>query len=323
MATYSPPQMAEYKAGYLQPLEPLPMLQPINPVDNSGGNSGGGGYSGGGYSAPAAPAIDYKALAEYDQAIKNVSAGIPRLTSQLNSGYSQIDSSYENALSQLLLSKNRANETYDTNKLQTGQDFVGAKNTIGANAGSSLYGLQRLLGSRGAGGSSAYNISAPGAVARGASLQRNEAGSTFGRNNQSLDTNWNNFLTDYKNQVSGARTQKDTQHGELKRQIDSSKAGLLQTLAELQAQRASAAGGNSVKAAAPYLSKANSLLDSASRYRVKPISYESKAYDIPSLDKYTFDPVKPTYQGQAPQNDYFSPYFAALTGQKKQQTAGA
>lgn len=257
--------------------------------------------------------------AVFDQAIGNTQQAIDRLDNQLRSGYSSIDSSYQDALNQLLLNKNRANETYNQDKLSTGQDFVGAKNTIGSQAGQTLNGLRRLLGSRGAGGGSAYNISAPDAVSRQATIQRNEATDTFGENNQALDSNWNNFLTDYGNEVSGAKSQKEQKRQELESSINSNRANLLQTIAQLTAQKAQAAGGTGVVEAQPFLDQANSILNNLSNYQVKPIEYKTNAYKAPDLSKYTINPnAAPQFQGQQQTNDYTSPYLAALLGKKKQ-----
>lgn len=282
--------------------------------------TGGGG---GGAAAPAAPVIDHNLIAQYDQGIGNLNAAVGRLPGQLSSGNSTIDSSYTNAINQLLGAKNIANQGYTTNKNQTGADYVTSKNTIGANAGSSLNGLLRLLGSHGAGGSSAATISAPGAVARQATQQRADVGSTFGRNNQTLDTNWNNYVTENNNQVNSAGSQRDNQKSELQRSIDSNKASLLQQLAQLSGQRAQAAGGNATGAAQPYLDQANAVLDRSSNYTTAPINYQTQAYQAPDLAKYTFNSNSaPTVQGQSPSNDYYSPYLQALLGKKQQVAAG-
>lgn len=290
---------------------------PIGPTPVATATTGGSVSGGGG--GVAAPVIDPAVLASYDQAINNTQAGIDRLPNQLNSGFSGIDASYQNALNQLLLGKNQGETAYNTNKQQTATGYVGTKNTIGANAGESLTGLQRLLGSRGAGGGSAYNIAAPQAVARGATLQRAGAAQNFGQNNQALDTNWNNYLTGYNNQVSSAGAQRDQAKQGLQSSIDTNRASLLQTLAQLQAQRTQAAGGNAVGAAQPYLDQANALLDKTANYQVAPINYQTQAYQAPNLASYTPTPQPtPTYDGSTP-NDYFSPYLAALLGKKSQQ----
>src|SRR3990167_2230018 len=103
--------------------------------------------------------------AEYDQMIGNVNSAIGRLGTQKTSGNQGIEGAYQNALQQLLLGKNLGEQTFGQNKEANSLDYVRAKNTARVQAGGALNSLRRLLGSRGAGGSSAYNIAAPQAVA--------------------------------------------------------------------------------------------------------------------------------------------------------------
>jgi hypothetical protein len=259
---------------------------------------------------------------QYDQAIGNTQAAINRLGNQLNSGFSGIDASYQNTINQLLLSKNQGEAAYGTNKKQAATDYVGAKNTIGSNAGTSLNSLLRLLGSRGAGGGSAYTQAAPQAVARQATIQRSDAGSTSARNNQALDTNWGNFMTGYNNQVSSASNQREQQKQSLQQNIENNRATLLQSLAQLAGQRAQAAGGNARGASQPYLDQANAILDRTSNYAIAPINYQTQAYQAPDLASYNTAPnATPAYQGEAQGNDYVSPYLQVLLGRKQQQLA--
>lgn len=316
-------QPGYYPEGYTGEAAPAPTSDP-GYYDTGGG--GGGGYSsgGGGGGGSAAPVIDQQAIAQYDQSIGNTQAAINRTDSQLVSGNSEIDASYQNALNQLLLGENQANATYKDNKNTTAQNYVGSKNTIRGNAGSSLNSLLRLLGLHGAGGGSAYRFSAPGAVATTATKQQTDVGNTFGANNRSLDTNWGNYEIGVNNQRSSANAQAQQQQGSLQRQIADNKASLLQQLAQLSAQRAAVAGGNPTAASQPYLNQANQLLDSTSRYTVNPITYQTQAYTAPTLDKYTVNPnASPTYNGQAPTNDYTSPYLSALLGKNQKQQAFA
>lgn len=256
----------------------------------------------------------------YDQGIQNTQAAIGRLGDQLNSGNGAIDTSYTNALNQLLLGKNQSQATYNSNKQSSAQGYVAAKNTIGANAGNSLSGLERLLGSKGAGGSSAATIAAPDAVTRAATLQRNDATNTFGQNQQSLDTNWNNYLTGYNNSVSGAGAQRDQQKQQEQQTIEGNRASLLQSLGTLFGQKAAATGGNGTAAAQPYLDQANGILGSiAAAPAPAPVSYNTAAYTAPSLASYTTSPTAaPTAGSQAPGSDYTSPFLAALLGKQKQ-----
>lgn len=260
-------------------------------------------------------------VSSYDQAIGNTQSAINNLPGQRTSADSFINSSYQDAINQLLSGKNQANASYDTNKLTTGQNYAAGKNTIGSQAGTSLNSLLRLLGSRGAGGGSPLDASR-GAVARQASLQRSDLGRTFGQNNQALDTNWNNYLTGYNNQVAGAGKQKENGLIGNQDKFNTEQASLLQTIAQLAGQKASYTGGNATAASQPYLNQANGLLGSVGKYNYTPISYQTQAYSAPDLAKYIVNPnATPTYQGSKQTSDFTSPYLAALLGKK--QTVGA
>jgi len=282
----------------------------------NGANTGRATTGGGGV-------VDSNALRSFDQSINNTQSAIDRLGSQLNSGYSGIDSSYQNAINQLLGGKNQGERNYDENVKTTRTNYIAGKNTVGANAGSTLNSLQRLMGARGAGGSSAYEVAGPQAVSRQATLQRNDLSNTFGANIKGLDQSWGDFMQGYNNQVSGAGHQRDQQKSELQRQIDNNRASLLQSLAQLAGQRDQVAGGNGTGASQPYLDQANSILDRTANYTTSPINYSVEAYKAPSLSSYTTNPnAAPTYQGQKSNTDYFSPYLAALLGKKQTNKTG-
>lgn len=263
---------------------------------------------------------DASTIAAYQQAINNAQGSLGRQDSLLNSGYSGIEASYQNAINQLLGGKNIAERNYGDTKTQAGVDYSGAKNTIGANAGQAINGLQRLLGSRGAGGSSAYLQAAPGAVGRGATLQRADVANQFGANNRALDTNWNDYLQQYTNQVSSAGSQRDQQRQGLQQSVDQNRASILQTLASLSAQQSAAQGGNATGAAQPYLDQANGILNNLSNYNVAPINYQTQAYQAPSLASYQTN-ANPTAKFASSVSDYVSPFLQTLLGKKQPATA--
>jgi len=268
------------------------------------------------YSAPATPTLTQAQIDQYNQAIANTQAAYDRTGTQLNSGYGTIDSSYQNALNQLLLGKNQAQQTYNDNTLASGQNYVGGKNTVRSNAGSALNGLLRLLGSRGAGGGSAANVVAPGAVARTATLQSSDLANTYGQNRRALDTNWGNYMSGYNNQVTGAAAQKDTARQGLESQIATNRASLLQTLADLTNAKNNNTSGQT------YLDQANAILNQAANVSAAPINYQTQAYTAPTLASYTTSPnPTPTFNGQAATNDYTSPYLQALLGKKQPAVA--
>src|SRR3990167_278132 len=108
------------------PTYPYPGYVP--PDDSSlDGTLGGSSY---GDTSTLQPAYDPNQAALYDLGIGNINSAIGALPGQLEGGYSSIESSYQNALNQLLGGKNRAEGEYGTTKTQTAQDWRSGKNTI-------------------------------------------------------------------------------------------------------------------------------------------------------------------------------------------------
>lgn len=268
--------------------------------------------------APAGGASDpAQDPAVYDQAIANTQAQYDRQGNLLTSGLQGVDTSYQNALNQLLLGKNQADQSYGENKQTSATDYVKAKNTVGVQAGQALNGLRRLLGSRGISGTP-FDISAPQAVGDIASQQRGDASDTFSQNQRALDQSYGTFNLDYNNQLNSAASQRDTQKKSINDSISSNRASLLQSLAQLNAQKSQAAGGNGVAQSQPYLDQANTILNGLSNYTAAPINYQTQAYQAPSLASYAQAPQAAAQARQGGASDYFSPYLSSLLGKKQQ-----
>lgn len=278
--------------------------------------------------AQAAAAANTKAqdLASYDMGIGNTNRAITRLDSQLNSGVGGLENQAKDALATLLTGFNQAKSTYNDNITNTKQGYIGQKNNITAQAGQGLTGLQRLLGSHGAGGGSAYTITAPGAVARQATLQSNDAGNTFNQNLRGLDTAWGQYNDNFNAENKKVNDQKTNGINQLRSTIDQNKGTLLQQLADLQSKRTNLANGGTggVAAAQDANARANALYDSAAQYVPQQINFAQQAYQAPSLASYAQQPTAaPTVNGQAPQNDYFSPQLGALLNPTKDKRQAA
>lgn len=271
----------------------------------------------------ASPAVN---LAQYDPAIQQQQAALGRVGNQQTIAQQNADTAYNQALNQLNQQKALDQQTYNANTNSTKQDFVSAKNTIGTNAGNSLNSLLRLLGAHGAGGSSAALISAPGAVAQQATGQRTGASNTYGKNLQSLDTNWGNYVNSFNQNVSAQGIKHQNDINAAIASSDQNRASILNQLADLFGKRASIQGGNVSAAQAPYLAQVNQFQTEADNLgRQTPVPQVAPlVYNAPDLANYTVNPnAAPTVQGQAQANDYTSPYLAALLGKKQQSTAAA
>lgn len=291
---------------------------PQQQAPNNNAYSGGYdyGYGGGGYSAPT---IDQNALAQYDQAIGTTNHALSRLGGQLNTAYGNIQDQFNTSTNELNVAKKKAEGSYNTGTTQNQQSFRGNKNTINDQAASGLRGLLRSLGAMGAGGSSEYDFVAPQAVTLQASQQRSGAGENYAKNQQGLDTNWNNFLTDDKNSRKKLTDWRVKQRQEAEARSQTTRQELLTKLAELSSQRAAAAGGNPAAAAQPYINQANALsarIDALGRFRP---TYTGKApvYTAPTLDSYdTGEGTAAEFQGGGGAQ---SPFLALLLNQQERQ----
>lgn len=259
-------------------------------------------------------------IASLNQSISNTQGQLNNLGAQQGAGNADINTSLNQALQTLLQGKSQAQQSYNQGVQSDKNSYIQGKNTIGANAGSTLNGLLRLLGSRGAGGGSAYNISAPGAVDRQASLQRSDLSNTFGQNEQNLNQNWGTWLQGYNDNVANTNANAKQKQADLAHNIALGKANLLQTLAGYQAQVGQGAGayqGN--------LDQANQILAQEAGYQsVAPQQITTNAYQAPTAASYTTNPnATPTFQGQGATNDYFSPALSALLNKKQPAAVGA
>lgn len=270
-------------------------------------------------------------LSSYDQGINELQGGLTQLDPQAAVGHQNILDAYTTAYNTLLGQKAQAQQQYTTNKNTEGQNYVTDKNTIGAGVGSAINSAERLLGSRGAGSSSAALFNAPQAAARQGSLERNAAGQTFSQNNQSLDQGWGDFNNNWNTSATGLGTQRDQQNNALDSSIAQNRANLLQQIAGLQTQRAAASGMTTAQAVAagqPYINQANTLLSQATNlglnYANPVIQATPVQYQAPSLASYTAGEQGPTtLANPSGLTDSVSPYVNLLLGKKQTNPIGA
>lgn len=260
-------------------------------------------------------------LSSYDQSIDATNAQINNLTPTLNNNISGANSQYQTTVNSLLQGKTTADQGYQLDKTNDAQDYNGAKNTIRTNTGQTINGIDSLLGSRGGGGQAAGDYAALLAAKAGTG-QLTGAGTSFGKNEQGLDTNYNTFLTGYNTNMKNADLTKTAAINSAQADIDTQKANLLQTLASLINERTSAAGGKGTAASQPYADEAKSLLSRASTegapISVAPIT--PTTYTAPTLASYTTNPTTVTSGGDA-STDTSQPFYAALLNRDKQLQA--
>lgn len=260
-------------------------------------------------------------LAVYDQGINTLNSSLNRLPGQLDIAKQNIDTQYGVKNNELNSSEAQAKNTYDTQGVQNQQSLRTNRNTITDQASQGLRGLMRTLGAHNALGSSDLQ-NATGAVQGVATAQNNGAGSTFADNQKNLDTNWGNFGIDLGNKRKSLNDWRDTNVNSTLSQSETTKQSILNSLAQLSAQRAAYKGGNAAAAAQPYLDQANSLSGSIdSLAKINPTyNGTTPVYTAPSLSSYNTGNGTGITTGQ--NNGYQdAPALAAILGldKKKQQ----
>lgn len=285
--------------------------QPTGNDPNAAG-SGGGATTGG-----AASSINPTQVSQFDQSIGTLNSALGRIPNQLAIADSNIGHQFDQSNNELESGKTAANGNYTTSTNQNGQTFRTNKNTIADASSTGLQGLLRTLGAYGAGGSSDAQFVAPQAVSTQASQQRAGAGDTFAKNQSSLDTNWNNYLTGYSNDKAKLNDWKTTQLNSAQASTDSTKADLLSKLADLSGKKAAYMGGSYTGSAQPFIDQANAASTAVDNLGKTNPTYTGVApvYTPPSLSSYEVNAGgAPTVGVRNATPDTSSPYLSLLLG---------
>jgi hypothetical protein len=300
--------------GYSWIKDPNPQNKP-----NDGGTTGSGNYwaSGGTGGVSYNPAE----VAQYDQGINTANAALGRTDNQLNTALGNIGKQYSQKYNEQQTGYNNAENQYSTNTATNQQQYRTNKNTINDAASGGLRGLQRLLGSRNAGGGSSALFSAPQAVADVATRERSGAGQTYGQNQAGLDTTWGTFKNDFDNERRKLTDWRSSQENEARSKIAQTKQSLLSTLAELTGKRAAALGGSATGAAQPYLDQVNSLAGQIDQLAAINPTYtgNTPVYKAPDIASYTVNQTEGPTLGQSVGGEQLTPFLSMLLGQKRDE----
>lgn len=150
-----------------------------NKNEQAGGSAQLNSYSSGAGGGGATPQIDHASIALFDQAMGQANKGLGRLDNQLAIATSNVNNDYTTNLNRLLGAKARTERDYTQNKDDTTKDNMMARSDIDFQTGQRANSLQRLLGARGAGNSSAARTAAPYAAALEGTQQLNQVGDAF------------------------------------------------------------------------------------------------------------------------------------------------
>lgn len=217
-----------------------------------------------GGSAAAAVQSDPDTAAYYQDMMNQLNGQNGRLDGQLNTGLSNLQSSYNTQANRLGESQAVANRNYDTQTQQNMQGYSNSRTGIMNNTRATSNALQRLLGLNGAGNSSAALEQAPYAAGLQGSQNLNAAQQNYSTNMTNLKTSKEDADRGFKNAHEDLNNQKYSQENSLRSSIAQTRAGLLDKIAQAGSNKEMAMGKSYAQAQAartPYQEQINSLLD--------------------------------------------------------------
>lgn len=292
---------------------------------NPGGTTGAQVSNGGsnGYSS-----VNPNDIAVLNSGIGRATNSLGLLDRQQQVGDENINSSYSSALNRLMSGQTQAKQQFDTTRSRSTQDNINTRNDINASVGRQANGLQRLLGAKGAGNSSAARVAAPYAAALQGTQQLRQVGDAYQQNMQDLDTNWNNYSTGVEQSKQELDQGAFQNRQSLKAGVAEKRASILQQLAELNSQRSLAQGGNSAAALAaanPYMNQIDSLqgdiVNLGAQYAA-PINVQQPTYANPNLQQYNYEqPLGAGMTNDSAYTDNISPALYSLLNQRRQNNA--
>ena len=235
-----------------------------------------------------------------------INAALGRIPGQQDVGNQNIMNSYNSAFARLTGDQGAANQGITNSRNQTMTSNQTARDNIGSSVRNQNQGLQRLLGSHGAGNSSAASILAPFAAAQQGNIQRSQVQDIYGQNMNALDQNQVASDTGYRNSFGTLAQDKQQKTQDLQSGIDNSRASLL-------GQRSDAVNNQ------PQI---QALLNAMTQLGLNPtFTPQSVAVKAPDLAKYSYDQAQgPAIGGNVgPAAQQQTGPFYGLFGQDKQK----
>lgn len=243
-----------------------------------------GGGAGAGAGGAAGPVRDLAAEGFYQ-------SGIDQTQNLINT----LPGREQTALQALIESFMRGRERQDVSLRDNESDYIktsdklvrenaNRKSQIDNNVRGNITALQRLLGSRGAGSSSASQLVVPQAAAAEGTSQRAEATQTFVDNKDATDTNWKRYKREWDQAKLDSEADLENNKRDVQGQFAEQGIAARQKLQELQTNLASARGGDraAINAATALTSQINDLQNKiaslAARTQSRVIRADDPAY---------------------------------------------
>jgi hypothetical protein len=275
--------------------------------------SGGSSYRQPSYRQPSYSQDDINLI---DHLIGRYQDSINRIGSQRTIGEENINNSYNAGITSLGNQRTAAKGAHDTQVAETGQDYVNTRSKIGREAGNQTNAMRRLLGSIGAGRSTAARELTPYAAGLQASSRFGDVQQDFARNQSKLDTTWNSTRQGFDDEEAYLGTEKTNKLNQLNSGLAQTEADLQGSIADQVFRKQQVMGGNAaqaIKDASPYQSRISELLNQIDNYgRLSVAQPKEIQYQRPDLEKYNYSRFDaPTLSGDQ-RGSYISPYARLL-----------
>lgn len=285
-------------------------------IDDNGINSGnyyagsgGSGGAGGGSVASYNPAD----IAYLDDQRGRLEGQHRSADTALTNGLTQLQDSYSKEVEGANSRRAQALQDLNTKREDTTRAKDSALNRVNENARTLAEGLRRRIGMASGSGSSAFQITAPGAVSRDATEDRTGVLENFGVNFRDLATTEQRQKTQFEELLSDLEAQRKTRESDFRSGILEKKNQIDTSLSEVARQKALALGGgyNQARTAmAPYAGAIDSRqaeIDNLFNKFRTPFAQKTVDTTAPTLRDYMVDRANIS-SGQPGPQDPTAPY---------------
>lgn len=257
----------------------------------SGVYTGGGADGAGG--AGSDDALTLAQLADQEQLLRSFLGS--DVDTQLNQGITQLQDDFNKQQSMANQDRSRTLSGYETKRTDTTQAKEQALNRVGDHARQLRNTVMQQIGRASGSGSSAYQLAAPGAINRDASLERTDVTDNYGKNFRDLKTAEDDASLQYDRLNMNLNDQYKQKTGQFRTGVEQQKSDAYGSLADIARQRAAIQGGgpDAIRAAsAPYQANIDSrkaTIDSLFNQYRTPYQVQAVNAQAPSLRDYTTD----------------------------------
>jgi hypothetical protein len=272
------------------------------------------------------PARNYTAdnIQYIDDQIAQLQQQKNRTSTGLQQGLTNLGDSYNKNVSAQNALRGRAMEDFSTKAEDSARSKDTALDTVNSNARMLSDSLRRRLGLSGGSDSSAYQITAPGAVARDASANRTGVLEDFGTNSRNLDTAQKRAETDFESLLRDLSEQRRTSERGLRAGIFDQQNQIDANIADALRQKSGIQGGGYKEAkiaSSPYVAgieSRNSQIDNLFNQFRNPYTIKGVDVQKPNLLNYLTDREAIQTNEQNNTEDPYAPYSPTITKQDEE-----